>query len=127
MAVTKPLSLLSRIYRVLEKRPDVRILSDDDDRITGVQLRRVWESYELGDSPFARYEKQRWHYYGQAFVIEEAVYDRKKGPDKEQQVRLAHLAAVGTLCIIADAVSDVEAALGPVPGNFGDYLKRLVK
>ena len=119
--------LIPAIYGYLTTRRDIQILANDADRIVGVQLRRVWEKFTYTASIFNPHERERWHYYGQAFIVEEAKIDKKGVLSAEQQELATGLGALGTVVILAQTMGYVMATLGPEPPNWDEYAKKVEK
>lgn len=119
-------SLMAAVELYLLGRPDVRLIGVFDGRLVGTQLRRVWEKFTFTASIFNPHEKERWHYYGQAFVIEEAVITKGE-LCKEQKALVADLSAVGTQVILPQSLDFVKTALGPVPQDVDAWVERVEK
>jgi len=119
--------LIPAVYGYLAKRRDIQILANDSDRIVGVQLRRVWEKFIYNANVFSPHERERWHYYGQAFVIEEADMNKKGELSAEQEALAKGLGALGAVVILAQTMGYVMATLGPEPLNWDEYARKVEK
>lgn len=126
----KVIPLMDTIADVLAKRRDIQILATGDgtigQRIVGVQLSRIWNKKIWNASVFSPHERELWHYYGQAFLIEEADVDRKGKINAQQLALKKAMEKVGTIAILAKNTSDL-APLGDEPQNIVEYFRRLEK
>jgi len=122
-----PSKLIPEISAYLSTRRDIEILAESKDRIVGVQLRRVWEKFTYTASIFNPHERERWHYYGQAFVIEEANLNKKGELSAEQEALAKGLGALEAVVILAQTMGYVMATLGPEPLNWDEYARKVEK
>lgn len=131
LAKPTPADLMADVSTYLAARRDIQILATGEGtvgpRIVGVHLRRLWFKKTYTAAIFTPHEREMWHYYGQAFVVEEAEFtDSGDLCDKQKELR-AGLQRAGTEVILAKTLEFVKGVLGLEPENWGDYEKRLEK
>ena len=111
---------------MLEDRHDIELLEGPPDCIQGIQLRRDWEKIEI-ETTFSTIPKEHWHYYGQAFFIQEPLRNRRGELSAKQADLSTRLWRVGTIVMFPDSIEDVWNYLGSEPANIADYLQRKEK
>lgn len=101
---------LRRIAAALDSRSDIYIATKTDTRITGHQLRRIWEKKTLNPDSFTPYEQQGYIYLGQSFTIETAV--SQDGLSDPQETERYAIELCGGIYIAALKPEHVFAMLG---------------
>lgn len=102
---------LRAIAKALEPRADIYIASKTDTRITGHQLRRIWEVKVLNPESFTPYEQKGWFYVGESFTIETAV--SPDGLNEAQETERYAIELCGGLYVAALKLDDALGILGP--------------
>jgi hypothetical protein len=127
----RPKPLMGQVREHLNQRRDVRILADGDGttgpRIVGVQLKRTWRKQIHNPNSMSPHEREYWEYYGQAFLIEEALLNKHFELDPEQVLLQEDMGEVGTVVVMATKFQDVLEAMGREPDDVQDYLDRVEK
>lgn len=122
------MTLIDKIYHMLDDRADLEVLDSGDGQLTCVQLRRVWNKRILNEGGFNPVEREAFFYYGQYLIIAEPRYVKKTHElVKEQRDMATKYGRVGVQVIFAQSLDDVVDAIGPEPTNLGEFLGRKEK
>lgn len=124
------MSLLTRIRLMLEDREDVDLFETEENKVCGVQMKRVWQKRIINADGMMPVEREGWFYYAQGFMVmemERHARGPKKGAVVEWQVKeTTRFQSLAATVILARHIDDVIDSFGPIP-NMEPYMARVEK